>query len=56
MGIAARPADTLTMTLFHAALRLDLARARFLLEAPTSKPPRGGWWPDEQVLPRCWTR
>lgn len=31
---AARPADTLTTTLFHAALRRDLERARYLLEHP----------------------
>lgn len=37
---ATRPADTLTMTLFHAALRRDLARARFLLEAPHWLTPR----------------
>lgn len=37
---AARPADTLTMTLFHAALRRDLERARLLLESPHWLSPR----------------
>ncbi|WP_098729901.1 hemerythrin domain-containing protein [Brevibacterium epidermidis] len=37
---ATRPADTLTMTLFHAALRRDLERARFLLENPHWLSPR----------------
>lgn len=33
-----RPADTVTMSLFHAALRRDLERARVLLEAPQLMP------------------
>lgn len=37
---AARPADTLTMSLFHAALRRDLERARYLLEHPHWLSPR----------------
>lgn len=37
---AARPADSLDMTLFHAALRRDLERARFLLESPHWLSPR----------------
>lgn len=37
---ATRPADTLDMTLFHAALRRDFARARLLLESPHWLSPR----------------
>ncbi|WP_106399842.1 hemerythrin domain-containing protein [Actinocorallia populi] len=36
----ARPADTLTMSLFHAALRRDLERAVILLENPGALSPR----------------
>jgi len=35
-----RPADTLTMSLFHSALRRDLERARILLESPGTLSPR----------------